>query len=91
MESIFNVLAEFFRSVNDKKSHWYRVFNPADDEMDCTVMKSTFPSLTALMLMDESYMRELFLHAFGEKYWLHQLILSQNFILPLQQFTLLQQ
>jgi hypothetical protein len=62
MESIFKVLAEFFRSVKDEKAHWYRVFNPADDKMDCTIMKSTFPSLTTLMLMDESYMIELFLH-----------------------------
>ncbi len=51
-----------FQVVNDKKAHWYRVFNPADDEMDCTIMKSTFLSLATLMLMNESYMIELFLH-----------------------------
>jgi hypothetical protein len=62
MESIFNALAEFFGSVSDKKAHWYRVFNPTEDEVDCTVMKATFPSLATLMLMDKCYIIELFLH-----------------------------
>ncbi len=45
MESVLSVLVEFFRAVKDKNAHCYRVFKPTDVEMDCTLIKSTFPSL----------------------------------------------
>ena len=61
MEAMFKVLAEFFFGVAMVAAHWYRVLDPDEEEADCQLIKSTFPSLATLMMMDHSYMLHLFL------------------------------
>jgi hypothetical protein len=61
MDAKGKVLAEFFISIMMVQAHWYRVFNLEENEADCQLIKSTFPSITTLMMMDPSYMMQLFL------------------------------
>ena len=60
MEAKVKVLAEFFTSIMTEQAHWYRVFDPEENEADCQLIKSTFPSIATMMMMDPSYMLQLY-------------------------------
>jgi hypothetical protein len=51
----------FFMSIVMVLAHWYRVLDPEENEADCQLIKSTFPRIATLMMMDPSYMMQLFL------------------------------
>ena len=61
MEALVKSLAEFFTSITTVQAHWYRVFDPEDTEADCQLIKTAFPSIVTLMMMDPSYMMQLLL------------------------------
>ncbi len=61
MKGMFRALADFFMALKEKKAHWYRVYDPDDEEISSTIIKATFPSLATLMLMDNYYIISLFL------------------------------
>jgi hypothetical protein len=62
MKEIFSVLVEFFEAIQMKKAHWYRVFDPDGNDVNCNLIKATFPCLSLLMSMSKSYMRQLYLY-----------------------------
>ena len=69
---LLSVLADFFEVIGSQKAHWYRVFNPDDGAGNCTLIKSTFPSLASLMKMDSDFVNELLLEVGLAKKKLHR-------------------
>jgi hypothetical protein len=51
MQEIFIVLEEFIEAIQMKKAHWYRVFDHDGNDVNCNLIKATFPCLSSLMLI----------------------------------------
>jgi hypothetical protein len=61
MDCTARALTEFFNALQYQKAHWYRVFPPDKNEADYSKLDETFPSLSSLMMMEESYVEQLFI------------------------------
>lgn len=55
-------LAEFLRVIGKHRAHWYRVFDPSDDEVNKDIIRATFPSFATLMLLPKEIVEQLFIH-----------------------------
>ena len=61
MDCAARALTEFFNALQYQKAHWYRVFPPDKNEANYSKLDETFPSLSSLMMMEESYVEQLFI------------------------------
>ncbi len=49
------VVADFFRSLESKKAHWFRVLEPDENDPNRMLIQSTFTSVASLMSMDRKF------------------------------------
>jgi hypothetical protein len=53
------VLADFLRSLESKKAHWFRVLEPDENDPNRRLIQSTFPSVASLMSMNQNIYAKL--------------------------------
>jgi hypothetical protein len=59
MDSMFSAPVEVFEAIGSQKTQLHRVFELGIEESSCSLIKSTFPCLSSLMMMESDNIQQL--------------------------------